>query len=261
MRDFLNFSKKIVLVTGSTRNIGKAIAGLFAEHGATVIINGRHQEDIERTTQEFTLRGNAVYGMNADVSNPEDVSRMFQEIEERFGRLDVLVNNAAARPFKDVRRAADSGSLEEALRTNAIGAFNASQHAVALMVKKGSGSIINILSTAAVSGSPIADLDYVVSKGALYALTRGMASQLQGPAQEGKAIRINAILTSPIWTGICRVKDAKYHEHAAQSSLLKRVGLPEEVAAVCLFLASDLASYVTGETIALGGYLKVNVDL
>ena len=255
MRDFLDFSDKVVLVTGSTRNIGKAIAELFAEHGATVIINSRNGGDVKRVVDDIRARGYRAEGVAADVGNEGEVLALIEQTMKTAGHLDVVVNNAASRPFETVGAAVNEASLRDALKINVAGAFNVARIAAETMKEQKGGSIINISSTAAVDGSDIAGLDYSVSKGATLALTRGLARQFGG-----SGIRVNAVIPRFVQTERKRNVD-ELLEVATRSSFLKRLSLPREVASVCLFLASDMASYVTGEVIALGGFLKPTIDL
>lgn len=254
MRNYLDFSKKVVLVTGSTRNIGKAIAELFAEHGATVIINSRHDEDVERTAAEFRSRGYRAEGIAADVGDKAAVGTMVAEIIKRWGRIDATVNNAALRPFDLRGLPTDEKTFQETLKTNVIGTFNVSRRVAEVMKEQKSGSIINISSAAAVDGSDIAGLDYIASKGAILSLTRGLAKEL-GPFE----VRVNAVIPRYMLTERVKSLSDEMLEGAANDTLLKRLGSPEEVASVCLFLASDMASFITGEFIALGGTLKINM--
>ncbi|KKW39496.1 MAG: 3-oxoacyl-(Acyl-carrier-protein) reductase [Parcubacteria group bacterium GW2011_GWA1_54_9] len=255
MRDYLDFSDKVVLVTGSTRNIGRAIAELFAEHGATVVINSRNEGDVKRVVDDIRARGYRAEGIAADVGNEGEVLTMIGQIMKTAGHLDVVVNNAASRPFETVGAAVNEASLRNALKINVAGAFNVARIAAETMKEQKGGSIINISSTAAVDGSDIAGLDYSVSKGAALALTRGLARQFGG-----SGIRVNAVIPRFVQTERKRNVD-ELLEVATRSSFLKRCSLPREVASVCLFLASDMASYVTGEVIALGGFLKPTIDL
>lgn len=255
MRDYLDFSNKVVLVTGSTRNIGKATAELFAERGATVIINSRHQEDIDRAVEEMRLKGYRVLGVRADVGIAEEVLAMMEKINAAFGRLDVAVNNAADRPFDHLTEDDDEKSLEGAWRTNVAGALNVSRAAAKMMIKnKRGGSLVNISSAAAIRGSSVAGLDYIATKGALLSLTRGLASKFRR-----FGIRVNAVVPSMISTDRRENVAQEILEQAARMSFAGRIGSPEEVASVCLFLGSDMASYVNGEIIVLGGVLKEGV--
>ena len=255
MRDFLDFSDKVVLVTGSTRNIGKAIAELFAEHGATVIINSRNGGDVKRVVDDIRARGYRAEGVAADVGNEGEVLALIEQTIKTAGHLDIVINNAASRPFENIGAAVNETSLRDALKINVAGAFNVARIAAETMKEQKGGSIINISSTAAVDGSDIAGLDYGVSKGATLALTRGLARQFGD-----SGIRVNAVIPRFVQTERKRNVD-ELLDAAVRSSFLKRLASPREVASVCLFLASDMASYVTGEVIALGGFLKPTIDL
>ncbi|MFY9462058.1 MAG: SDR family oxidoreductase [Candidatus Sungiibacteriota bacterium] len=251
MRNYLDFSEKVVLVTGSTRNIGKAIAELFAEHGATVIINSRHSEDVERTVAEFRNHGYRADGIAADVGDETAVRAMVAEIVKRCGRIDTAVNNAASRPFDSKSFLADEETLHETLKTNVVGTFNVSRRVAEVMKEQKSGSIISISSSAAIDGSDITGLDYIMSKGAILSLTRGLAKELGS-----FGVRVNAVIPRYMLTERDWRLDDEMLKGAAENTLLKRLGSPKEVASVCLFLASDMASFVTGEFIALGGTHK-----
>ena len=256
LRNFLDFSNKTVLVTGSTRNIGKAIAELFAKHGATVIINSRNEEDVELVVSDFRAHGFCAEGIAADVGNEEEVRAMIGRIMKTLGRLDVGINNAALRPFDADGAVVDARSLRETLETNVIGTFNVARIAAGVMKEQKHGSIVNISSSAAIDGSEVAGLDYITSKGAILSLTRGLARQF-GSA----GIRVNAVIPCFTRTERRRGVDEGILKAVTRDSFLKRLASPVEVASVCLFLASDLASYVTGEVIALGGFLKPTIDI
>lgn len=255
MRDLLDFSGRVVLVTGSTRNIGKATAELFAEHGATVVVNSRNEGDVGRVADDLRARGHRAEGIAADVGDEGEVRTMIERIVKTAGRLDAVVNNAAARPFDVQGVAVDAASLQETLKTNVLGAFNVSRVAAEVMKKQGGGSIVNISSPASLEGSDVAGLDYIVSKGAILSLTRGLARQLGA-----FGIRVNAVIPRFVQQEGKRNAN-ELLEAAARHSFLGRFASPRELAFVCLFLASDMASYVTGEVIALGGFLKPTVDL
>lgn len=257
MRDYLNFSGKAVLITGSTRNIGKAIAELFAKHGATVVINGRNGGEVRSVTEELKSKGFGVLGITADVGKQSEVDAMTKEILDKLGRLDVIVNNAGVLESGSVETL-EEGAWERTFRTNVFGIFHTTKAALPLLKRQG-GSIINISSVSAVFGSGHAfrgknyvGAPYIASKGAIFSLTRALASEL---TEFG--IRVNVVTPALVATG--KMPD-EIRKARIEASLFKRVGTTEEVAKVCLFLASDLASYVSGEVIALGGYVKPTVD-
>ena len=249
MRDYLNFKNKVALVTGSTRGIGKKTAELFAQCGATVYINGREAENVERTIQELKKAGHQADGMAADVGDINELREMFRRIDSRYGRLDVLINNAAVKPTI-VQEINDEKMGLEALRVNVLAGINASYEAAKIMKRNDGGSIINMSSVLAVSGSFVYGATHVASKGAVISMTKTLALNL------GRfRIRVNAILPSAIATerALSATEVKLRHLSIEQFSFYGREGTPEDVAGVCLFLASEMASYVTGEAISVGG--------
>lgn len=252
MKNYLDFSGKVVLVTGSTRGIGYATAKLFAEHGATTIINSRTAVDVERITEEFRNSGYFAEGITADMSSWKEALNIAEKVYDLFGRFDVVVNNAASRASGTAESLTGDDWLR-ILKANVIGPFFVSKAAYKIMKKQSSGSIINIASSAVVNPPPHVGLHYVASKGALFSLTRAFAKEA---GEFG--IRVNTVMPAFIRTGQ-RVAEGieidPYTERSLRNSFLKRLGEPEEIASVCLFLASDLASYITGEAISAGGVM------
>ena len=265
MQNFLDFSGKVALVTGSTKGIGMATAKLFAEHGADVIINSRHRDDVDRVAKELRSAGHKAFGIRADVGEWEEVKEMMETIDRHFGRLDVIVNNAALRHVPSLLkqaediRALDDSAWNEMLRVNILGMVHTCKAGVELMKRGGGGSIINISSGAAVNPPPYAALSYKTSKGAILSFTRSLAAEL---AKDG--IRVNAVMPILIKTETesrGQQFDPALFRALVDASLFGRVGTPDEVASVCLFLASTMASFISGEAIALGGGLKFYTDI
>lgn len=248
MKSYLDFSGKVVLVTGSTRGIGYIIARMFAEYGASVVINGRTAASLNRAVEALkTKEDDRVLGVPADVGSWEDVSSLFNVIEENYGSPDVVIHNAAVRPYAAIEDI-DETVWNETVRTNLNGGFFVSKAAIPSMKKKRAGSIIYISSIAPLSVPDYyVGAHYIASKGGLLSMAKGLAKEL-GNCN----IRVNAIAPGVIDTG--ETKPQEVSMHAQKTPFLKRQGRPEEVASACLFLASDMASYVTGEVISLGGY-------
>lgn len=257
MENYLDFNNKVVLVTGSTRNIGKATAELFAIHGATVIINSRGEDDIRAVTEELKSKGYKALGIAADVGNQKEVETMIKKISNELGRLDVIVNNAGVLESGGIETLEES-AWERTFRTNVFGIFHITKAALPILKQRG-GSIINISSISAVLGSGhslrgknYAGTPYIASKGAIFSLTRSLASEL---TEYG--IRVNSVTPALVATD---KMPEEMRKTRIEASLFKRVGTMEEVAKVCLFLASDLASYISGEVITLGGYIKPTIN-
>ena len=256
MSHFLDFSQKVVLVTGSTQGIGKATAELFAEHGATVIINCRHQEHVDSVAGELKGKGYKAIGLAADVGEEKEVRAMINTIDQRFGRLDVLVNNAAETRENLKLESIDETMWDRILKIDLGGAINITRAALALMKKQDGASIINLSSSVAFYGGRTG-LHYICSKGALLSFTKGLAWELR---QTG--IRVNALMPPLIKTEVLRTDLAENsYDSVRQVSSLGRLGSPRDIAPVCLFLASDMANYVTGEIISLGGFLNPTIRI
>lgn len=248
MKDILDFTNKVVLVTGSTRGMGRVTAELFAEQGASVIINGSIEGNVKNAVEELKKKGyKNINGIKADIGNSEEVDKMFRIISEKYGSIDVLINNAAIRSTTDLE-AIDEKMWSNVLGVNTIGVFNASRAAAKLMKQNGSGVIINITSGAAIFPFTFYGLHYSASKGALIPLTRGLAFKFGA-----FGIRVNAIMAGPVAPRPSFTKEQnRLYEKALKSTALGREGLPEEISSACLFLASDMASAITGEILAVG---------
>jgi NAD(P)-dependent dehydrogenase (short-subunit alcohol dehydrogenase family) len=230
---------KIALVTGSTHNIGLAIAHAFAREGAKVVVHSRHQEDAKKIAQE--IHGDA---FAADVADPDQVAAIFEHIKKQHGRLDILVNSVAHSSKGGVLDV----TLEEWNRIMAInltGYFLCLQHAGKLMKAQGGGVIINISAGSGERSSP-GGAAYSVSKGAINSLTRQAAADL------APAIRVNGIISGLVGTPIGQ-KEMGNRKPEYEIIPLRRIGRPEDVAEAAVFLASDMASYITNTILPVDG--------
>jgi len=231
--------EKIALVTGSTHNIGLAIATAFAREGATVVVHSRHQEDAKRIAGEI---GGDYFA--ADISKPEQIALLFDHIREQHGRLDILVNSVAHSSKGGVLDV----SLEEWNRIIAInltGYFLCIQHAGKLMKERGRGVIINISAASGERSSP-GGAAYSVSKGAINSLTRQAAVDL------APDIRVNALISGLVGTPIGQ-NDMGNRKPEYDTIPLRRIGRAEEVAEAAVFIASDKASYITNAVLPVDG--------
>jgi len=231
---------KIALVTGSTNNIGLGIARAFACEGAKVVIHSRHEEEAKEVSAE--LKGDY---FAADVARPDQVAALFDHIQKKHRRLDILVNSVAHASKHDILET----TLEDwnrIMAVNLTGYFLCMQHAARIMKENGGGAIINISAGSGERGSP-GSAAYSVSKGAINALTRQAAVDL-APYK----IRVNGIVSGIVGTPLGR-RDMGNRQPEYDTIPLRRIGQPEDVAEAALFLASEKASYITNAILPVDG--------
>ncbi len=246
----MKFEDKVALVTGAARGIGEAIALTLAREGAHVVVIDLDLAGAQRVAQEIEKLGRQARAIQADVSQRQDVRRLVGETVSAFGKVDILVNNAGV-----IRRGTfvehDPQAWEKVLSVNLGGTFNCTQEVVPLMIKQGSGKIINISSIAGKVGDLASAPSYGTSKGAINTFTLSLAREL---APYG--INVNAVAPHAIETDMSREWSAEKRRQIVASIPLKRLGKPEEVAAAVAFLASEGANFITGEILDVnGGYL------
>ena len=233
----------VVLVTGGTRGIGRAIAEGFKSVGAKVYITGTKEEKTKAVAEEI-----GVNGFKMDVTDREEVRRVVDEIINREGRIDVLINNAGITRDTLFIRMKDE-DWDRVIDTNLNGVYNVTRAVVPSMVKKRKGNIINISSVVGFTGN-VGQVNYSATKSALVGFTKSLAKELGG-----RGIRVNCVAPGYITTDMTKAIPDKIKEELLRSIPLKREGEPREIADVCLFLASNMASYITGTVIHVNGGL------
>lgn len=243
---------RVAIITGASRGIGRSIALTFAQNGANIIVASRNKQgDLEKVVEEIRKVGVRVLGVAADIGKPEDISNLVERTLNEFNAVDILVNNAGGGvpgshgPIIEIEERAWFETMNVTLNS----AFSLSQKVAREMVKRRNGCIINIASIDGFRPLPTV-LPYAIAKAGLIMLTTGLAKEL-GPF----GIRVNAIAPGLIRTSRSQ---ALWSDDGLLASRLKitplgRVGEPEEVASVALFLASDMSSYITGTTIVVDG--------
>jgi len=233
---------KVALVTGASRGIGKAVAEVFAAHGAALVLVAR-SESIHALAESLERAGGKTTAIQGDVNDESTIRECVKRCRGAYGRLDILVNNAGAMPQAVIGMI----SLEESRRLfelNVMSMMNLTQYAARLM--KAPASIVNLSSIAwrGLAGASV----YSATKGAVVGFTRAASKELAP-----RGIRVNAIAPGFIDTDLTRGLPPEVHERTLAGVRLGRIGEPRDVANAALFLASDLSSYITGQVLAVDG--------
>jgi NAD(P)-dependent dehydrogenase (short-subunit alcohol dehydrogenase family) len=252
MADLFDLKGRVALVTGASRGIGEAIAKAYAERGTRVIVSSRKQDGCEAVAAAIVAAGGDAVALACHIGDMEALAGLFAEVERRYGRLDVLVNNAATNPYYGHILDTDLAAFQKTVDVNIRGYFFASVLGGRLMRQGGRGSIINIASVNAIRPGPLQGI-YSITKGAVLNMTKSFAREC-GP----EGIRCNAILPGLIRTRFAGalLKDEQQLQHYVGSNPLRRVGEPQDLAGAAVFLAADASSYVTGEFLVVdGGFL------
>ena len=242
-------SNKVVMITGALTGIGRATAFSFARAKVDLVVSGRRQAEGEALVKELEKEGGRVKFILTDVRHENEVKQLIDATVSQFGRLDVAINNAGTEGTPGPLLLQSAESYANTFDTNVLGTLLSMKHELRVMLPQGSGSIINISSTMGERGAPNASL-YVASKHAVEGLTKTGA--LEAAAQ---GVRVNAVAPGPIETEMLSrfAGSAEKAQGLAAGVPMKRIGRPEEIAAVIAFLASDEASYVTGQIYRVNG--------
>jgi NAD(P)-dependent dehydrogenase (short-subunit alcohol dehydrogenase family) len=238
---------KVVLITGGSRGLGKAMALAFAGAGADIAIIGRKIESCLETAKEVEALGSRAFPYAAHVANWEQIDTMVEQVYEKFGKVDVLVNNAGMSPLYPSLDEVTEELFDKVIGVNLKGPFRLSANVGRRMMAGEGGSIINISSTASVRPSPHAE-PYGAAKAGLNALTLSFAHAY------GPKVRVNCIMAGPFLTDVSKAWDMDAFDKRAEETIpLQRGGRPEEITGAALYLASDAASFTTGAVIAVDG--------
>jgi len=240
---------KVALITGASKGIGMAIAELYAQAGARVVVSSRKQEAVDAVASEIKSKGGEALAVACNVGEAADIQKLIDATVSAYGTIDILVNNAAANPsFGPVVETSES-SFDKIISVNVKGPFELAKKVYPLMKAKKSGSVINISSVGGLRPEPGLGI-YSMSKAALISLTKVMAKEWGDDN-----IRVNVICPGLIKT---KFSEALWSNEKIMNTMMKmlpikRVGTPEEIAALALYLASDASSYSTGSVFTADG--------
>ena len=252
MSDYnLDLSGKVALITGGSRGIGNAIAKAYASTGAYVAITyANSSSSAEQVTKEIKELGSDALSIQANSSDFNRANEVIDEVVQKWGKIDILVNNAGITRDGLILRMTED-QWDQVIETNLKGIFNYSKAVARLMMKIRGGSIINMGSIVGLTGNS-GQSNYAASKAGLVGFTKSYAKELAS-----RNIRANVVAPGYILTDMTDALDEKVLEGIKEATPLGRAGNVEEVAATCLFLASDLSSYITGEVIRVDGGMAI----
>lgn len=243
-----SLKNKVALVTGSSQGIGRETALALSEAGAKVAVAARNEGKLAALAEEIAAKGGEAFAAKLDVADAEQIKAVFKAVLEKFGKLDILVNNAAiTRDGLAMRMKQED--WEAVLRTNLTGAHLCTQQALATMMRARAGRIINIASVVARTGNP-GQANYVAAKAGLIGLTKAIAMEIAS-----RNITVNAVAPGFIATPMTDVLSDKVKEELKTRIPLGRMGTARDVAAAIVFLASDEAGYITGHVLDVNGGL------
>ncbi len=243
----MNLTGKVALVTGASRGIGQAAAIELAKAGADIIVNFIGNEVVaQETVEAIEALGRKAIKIKANVGDADDVQAMVDEAHATFGHIDILVNNAGITRDGLLIRMKDS-DWDEVLNINLKGVYLVTKAVAKLMVKQRAGRIINMTSVSGVTGN-VGQANYAAAKAGVIGFTKTCAKELAA-----RGITVNAIAPGFIETAMTDVLPEKIKEGIASTVPLGRMGQPEEIAGVVTFLASDFASYITGQVLNVDG--------
>lgn len=251
--NLFDLTGRIALVTGASRGIGEAIARLLAEQGAHVIVSSRKLDECEHVAADIRAAGGSAEAFACHVGRMEDIAATFAHIREKHGRLDILVNNAAANPYFGHVLDTDLAAYNKTVEVNVRGYFFMSVEAGKLMRERGRGAIVNTASVNALRPGDMQGI-YSITKAAVVNMTKAFAKEC-GPL----GIRVNALLPGLTKTKFAGAlfENKDIYDQWVSNIPLRRHGEPSEMAGTVLYLVSDAASYTNGECIVVDGGLTV----
>lgn len=253
----MSLAGKVAIVTGASRGIGEAIAHTFAGRGAKVVVASRKIEGLSSVAEAIRAKGGEATAIVCHAGREDQIDAMVEDTVRRYGKVDILVNNAAANPYFGPMMGVDMGAWDKTFEVNTKGYFMATRAVVRhLAAREAGGSIVNVASIAGMTAA-IAQGVYGMSKAAVISMTKTLAIELGG-----SGIRVNAIapgLVETKFAGALLANDGLVRM-MTEKAPVRRVGKPDDIAGLALFLASDASNYVTGQTfVADGGMLEAGI--
>ncbi|OGX40591.1 MAG: 3-oxoacyl-[acyl-carrier-protein] reductase [Omnitrophica WOR_2 bacterium RIFCSPLOWO2_01_FULL_41_12] len=242
----MRLKDKVAIITGGARGIGRAIALLFAQEGADIVVGDVNMQEAEKTCLEIRSLGRQALSMEMDVADYAKIEGALNKILDKLGKVDILVNNAGITKDNLLLRMSEA-EWDAVLDVNLKGAFNCLKAVSRPMIKQRAGRIINIASIIGIIGNA-GQANYSASKAGIIALTKTAAKELAS-----RNINVNAVAPGFIQTEMTAKLPEDIQQKMKEMIPLGKFGSPEDVAKVCLFLASEEASYITGQTIVVDG--------
>ncbi|MDY6903285.1 MAG: SDR family oxidoreductase [Thermodesulfobacteriota bacterium] len=246
-----NFSldNKIALITGASRGIGEAIAVTLAEYGAQCLLVGRKVDTLTTVGEKITGNGGKAEAIACNIGYMEQLKELFDGIRKQYGRLDILVNNAATNPYFGDLMNAEEWAWDKTNAVNLKGPFFMTQYAAALMIESGGGSIVNVASVNAIRPAPMQGI-YSITKAGVVGMTKAFAKELAS-----SNIRVNALLPGLTETKFSEaiIANKAIYDYAVAGIPMGRHATPDEMAGAVLYLVSDAASFTTGSCITCDG--------
>ena len=239
---------KVAVVTGAAQGIGKTITLLLAEKGASLVLCDINLEAAEETAREIEERGSKCLVLKSDVSNFQDAEKIIKQAVERFGSIDILINNAGITKDNVLLRMKEE-QWDQVMAVNLKGTFNFTKASIKVMLRKRSGRIVNIASITGMMGNA-GQANYSASKAGVIGFTKAVAREYAD-----RGITVNAVAPGFIATAMTDAIPGKEKEELIKQIPMKKLGTPEDVANAVYFLASDEASYITGHVIGVNGGL------
>jgi 3-oxoacyl-[acyl-carrier protein] reductase len=238
---------KTILITGASRGIGQAIASAFAKEGANLVINYNHsKEKAKALVKELEALGAKAIAIQADVSNFQEAKMLVDKTIDAFGQIDCLINNSGITKDNLMLRMKEE-DFDQVINVNLKGTWNMCKHATKNFLKNKSGSIINISSVVGLIGNP-GQSNYVASKAGIIGLTKSLAKEFGS-----RNITVNAIAPGFIQTEMTEKLSDEIKDYYLKQIPLNRLGQAKDIADLCVFLASEKARYITGQTISVNG--------